>query len=91
MAYKVDWAGSVALGVIEDNGRKFAFSLEENQSIPEEFREGDALEITNHPSHPAHIAMGMGNSGFYEITHIKSGKILRTMHRADEYKVGTNF
>ena len=91
MGYYVDWVGEVALGVVADGGRPLAFSLEESQSIPPEFQPGDELKIENYPDHPAHIAMGMGNAGYYEITHVASGKTLRTRHRADEYKVGTKF
>jgi hypothetical protein len=87
MAYKVAWVGSVALGVETETGRELAFSLEENQQIPAEFKEGDAVDITNHPDHPSVATMGMESGGYYEITHIPTGTVFRTWHRADAYKV----
>ena len=44
------------------------------------------VEITIHPDHPASIAMGH-NTGYYEITHLVSGKTLKTFHKDDEWKV----
>lgn len=76
MDYKVDWVGEVALGVVTDSGRPLAFSLEEGQAVPTEFKPGDELEIENHPAHPATLAMGMENMGYYRITHVASGKVL---------------
>jgi hypothetical protein len=64
-----------------------AFSLEEDQQVPTEFSEGDEVEITNHPDHPSRAVMGLESHGYYEFTHILSGKKLRTWHRADMYKV----
>lgn len=87
MSYKIDWIGAVALGVETGAGRPLAFSLEEGQQVPPEFKEGDEVTICNYPEHPAVLAMGMENGGYYEITHVKSGTVLRTWHRADMYKV----
>lgn len=87
MSYTIDWVGTVALGVKTEGGRQLAFSLEEGQTVPEEFQEGDLVEIANNPGHPAEIARGMGSSGYYEFTHLKTGKTFRTMHRADMYKL----
>ena len=87
MAYKIDWIGTVALGVLTEGGRPLAFSLEDGQQVPPEFKEGDDVEIRNYPENPAVLAMGMENGGHYEITHIKSRAVLRTWHRADMYKV----
>ena len=86
MAHKIAWVGTLALGVETDEGRQMAFSLEEGQTIPSEFKEGDQLRIVNHPDHPANVAMGM-NGGYYEITHVRSGAVLETWHRADADKV----
>jgi hypothetical protein len=61
--------------------------LEEDQQVPSEFKVGDLVTISNHPDHPATIAMGMESGGHYEITHIPTGTVLRTWHRADMYKV----
>jgi hypothetical protein len=82
--YTVDWIGPIALGVLQDGKPRFALALEEGQTVPEEFHEGDELRIENHPSNPAMIAMGV-NHGFYEVTHLSSGKTLRIMHRAYGY------
>ncbi|HUB18564.1 MAG TPA: hypothetical protein VL990_08005 [Acidobacteriaceae bacterium] len=87
MGYKVAWIGAVALGVETDGGRQLAFSLEEDQQIPSEFKEGDPIEIVNHPDHPSVATMGLESGGFYEITHLPTGKTFRTWHRADMYKV----
>ena len=87
MGYKIDWVGTVALGIVSDEGRPLALSLEEGQQIPDEFKEGDEVIIENHPEHPAILASGMTNNGYYDITHVASGKVLRTWHRADMYKV----
>jgi hypothetical protein len=87
MRYKIDWVGTVALGVETEGGRSLAFSLEDDQRIPSEFRVGDLVEITNYPDHPSVAAMGMESAGHYEFRHISSGKVFRTWHRADMYKV----
>ena len=82
--YTVDWIGTVALGVLEDGKPRFALALEEGQEVPAEFKEGDELRIVNHPASPVMIEMGM-NHGFYEVTHVRSGKTLTIMHRVYEY------
>ncbi|MGI8772417.1 MAG: hypothetical protein ACR2JE_13385 [Acidobacteriaceae bacterium] len=87
MAYKIDWVGTVAIGLETPGGRTLAFSLEEDQQVPVEFKEGDYVRVTNHPEDSALLAMGFENGGYYEITHIRTGKVLRTWHRADMYKV----
>jgi hypothetical protein len=86
MAYTIDWIGDVAFGVRTEQGRAIGFSLEEGQQVPQEFKEGDAVEIANRPAHPANIQMDM-NDGFYEIKHIASGRTLRVYHRADQWRV----
>lgn len=89
MAYQIAWIGTVALGIETEGGRSLAFSIEDNQQVPVEFKEGDSVEITNRPDHPATLAMGLESQGYYEIKHIRTGTILRTWHRADMYKVET--
>lgn len=76
---EIDWIGTVALGVLTPEGRLLAFSLEEDQQAPPEFKEGDEVEIENHPDHPANIAMGRESQGYYE------------MHRAYMYKIESLF
>jgi hypothetical protein len=87
MPYKIAWIGTVAIGLETTGGRPLGFSLEEDQQVPVEFKEGDSVEVTNHPDDPANLAMGFQNEGYYEIRHVKTGTILRTWHRADMYKV----
>jgi hypothetical protein len=86
MSYKIDWIGAVAIGVQTEGGREFAFSLEEGQHVPKEFKVGEDVQIVNHPDHPAGIAMGK-DWGYYEITHCSSSKVLKTWHRADAFQV----
>jgi hypothetical protein len=90
MGYKVDWIGTVALGVVTDGGRPLAFSLEEGQTIPQSFKEGDRLYIQNNPDPLAEVIPDFQNNGFYEIEHAETGDKLRTYHRADMYKVDRN-
>ena len=87
MAYKIVWIGTVAFGVETEGGRQLGFSLEEGQTIPPEVKEGDLVEIANRPEHPAVLAMGMENGGYYEFRHIPTGIVYRTWHLADSYKV----
>ena len=86
MSCKIDWIGAVVIGVQTEGGREFAFSFEEGQHVPKEFKVGDDIQIVNHPSHPASKEMGM-DWGFYEITHCSSGKVLKTWHRTDAFQV----
>jgi hypothetical protein len=87
MPYKIEWIGTVALGISTEGGRSLAFSLEDGQQVPPEFKVGDPVKIVNFPEHPSVIAMGMGNEGYYEFTHIPTGIVLHTLHRNDMYKV----
>lgn len=82
--YTIEWVGTVALGVLQDGKPRFALALEDGQDIPPEFKVGDELRIVNHPADPASVAMGM-NYGYYEVTHVTSGKVLRIHHRVYEY------
>jgi hypothetical protein len=87
MTYKIAWIGAVALGMEDEGGYQYAFSLEDGQTVPPEFKEGDEVEIANRPEHPANLAMSMENQGRYEFTHIPTGTAFKTWHRADKYKV----
>jgi hypothetical protein len=82
--YTVDWVGTVALGVLEDGKPRFAMALEDGQEVPADFKVGDELRIANHPADPASVAMGH-NYGYYEVTHVPSGKVLNIMHRVYAY------
>lgn len=87
MAYRIDWIGTVAMGVITDRGRTLALSLEEGQQIQAEFSVGDEINIVNHPDNPSTYAMGLESSGYYAITHVSTGTVLKTWHRADMHRV----
>ena len=87
MPYKIEWIGTVALGVSTEGGRSLAFSLADGQQVPPEFKVGDPVKIANYPEHPSVVAMGMENEGYYEFTHIPTGTVFRTQHRDDMYKV----
>jgi hypothetical protein len=82
--YTVDWVGTVALGVLQDGKPRFALALEDGQEVPAEFKVGDELTIVNHPADAPSVAMGH-NYGYYEVTHVSSGKVLQIMHRVYEY------
>jgi hypothetical protein len=83
--YKIGWVGSVAFQVLENGGRELVFDLDEGQSLPPEFKEGDSIDIVNRPDHPANIEMEM-NSGYYEVTHIPSGLKVHVNHKTSEWR-----
>lgn len=87
MSYRIDWIGTVAIGLETRAGRPLGFSLEEGQQVPPEFKVGDRVDVRNYPADAGSVLVGFENNGYYEITHISTGVILRTMHRADLYKV----
>jgi hypothetical protein len=82
---KLGWIGTVAFQAFTDGGKEIVFGLAEGQSLPPEFKEGDPIDIVNMPDHPASIAMGM-NAGYYEITHIHSGKQVKVKHKTSEWR-----
>jgi hypothetical protein len=88
MLYSIFDIGTVAIFLEEKlGGRIIGLTLPAgDQKLPEEFRVGDAVELTNHPSHPAQVAMGH-ITGYYEIHHVASGKTFKTWHKDDIYKV----
>ena len=85
MNYKLGWIGTVAFQAFTPEGRELVFDLAEGQTLPEEFKEGDEVDIVLHADHPANIAMGM-NAGYYEVTHISSGKVVRVLHKTSEWR-----
>lgn len=81
--------GTVAIFLQEGTGPLAiirGFTLPEDGKVPHEFKVGDTVEVVNFPSHPAEVAMGR-ITGYYEIRHIASGKVLKTWHKDDIYKV----
>jgi len=89
MAYRISSIGTVAIMIEQyegDRTRILGFTLPADRAVPPEFKEGDEVEISISMSHPAEISMGH-NRGYYDIKHIPSGKVLRTFHKDDEWKV----
>lgn len=88
MAYRIFQIGTVAIMIEEyegDRSRILGFTLPADRAVPPEFKEGDPVEISIYMAHPAEIGMGH-NSGYYDIKHVYSGKVLRTFHKDDEWK-----
>ncbi len=82
----ISWIGPTSLGV-ERNGVTKAFSLEEGQVVPPEFKKGDLVELHLQGDPMAEI-WGIENSkGCYLFKHIASGKEFKTWHRAEAYKL----
>jgi hypothetical protein len=87
MSYSIFDIGTVAIFLEEGpSGGIIALTLPADEKLPEEFKVGDAVELSNHPSHPAQVAMGH-ITGYYEIHHVASGKTFKTWHKDDIYKV----
>ncbi|MFZ1008541.1 MAG: hypothetical protein WAN65_16990 [Candidatus Sulfotelmatobacter sp.] len=85
MNYRMGWKGSAAFQAFTPGGRELVFDLAEGTSVPEEFKEGDEIDINLHPDHPANIQMGM-NSGYYEFTHLKTGVKFQASHATSEWR-----
>ena len=57
--YRIFDIGTVAIFLDEGPGsRIIGLTLSANERLPQEFRVGDAVELTNHPSDSAQVAMG---------------------------------
>ncbi len=81
----INWIGPTFLGV-ELNGVSRAFTLEEGQVIPPEFKEGDQVELHLHGD-PMAAMWGIERSkGYYLFKHLASGKVFKTWHRAEAYR-----
>ena len=85
MSYKMGWKGSAAFQAFTPGGRELVFDLAEGLSVPDEFKEGDDIDIINRPAHPAMTQMGM-NHGRYEIVHLKSGAKFEVPHETSEWR-----
>jgi hypothetical protein len=81
---KLGWIGTVAFQAF-DGPKELVFDLAEGLTLPPEFREGDEIEVAVHSDHPASIAMGM-NAGYYEVTHVSSGKRIKVLHKTSEWR-----
>jgi hypothetical protein len=82
----ISWIGPISFGV-ERNGVMRAFSLEEGQVVPPEFKEGDLVELHLEGDPDAQI-WGVENSdGYYLFKHLPSGKEFRTWHKAEAWRL----
>jgi hypothetical protein len=81
---KLGWTGTVAFQVLDEK-RELVFDLGEGQSLPANWKEGDDVEIVNHPDHPANIAMDM-NSGYYEVKHLSTGTKIEVKHDTSKWR-----
>jgi len=63
-----------------------AFTLEEGQVVPPEFKEGDEVELHLHGDATAEIWGIEHSRGYYLFKHIASGKEFKTWHRAEAYR-----
>ncbi len=89
MSHTIFDIGTVAIFLQEGAGPLSiirGFTLPEGTKVPEEFKVGDLVDLANFPTHPAEVAIGH-ITGYYEINYLKSGKVLRTYHKDDIYKV----
>ena len=82
---KLGWIGAVAFQAFTPGGREVVFDLAEGQTPPPEFKEGDEIQVVVISDHPASIAMGM-NAGYYQVTHVPSGKQVKIPHKTSEWR-----
>jgi len=82
----ISWVGPISFGV-ERNGVTKAFSLEEGQVIPPEFKKGDLVELHLEGDPMAEIWGIETSNGSYLFKHIPSGKEFRTWHRAEAFRL----
>jgi len=82
---KLGWIGTAAFQAFAQDGRELVFDLDEGARVPEECKEGDDIDVAVHSDHPASLAMGM-NAGYYEVTHVKSGKKFRVLHKTSDWR-----
>ena len=82
---RVAWVGPTSFGV-ELNGATKAFSLEDGQVVPSEFKDGDLVEVHIHGDMLAVIWGIETSKGYYMFKHVPSGKEFRTWHRAEAWR-----
>ncbi len=85
MSYKLGWIGTAAFQAFRPDGREVVFDLAEGITVPSECKVGDEIVIDVHSDHPANTAMGM-NAGYYEVTHVNSGKKFEILHKTSEWR-----
>jgi hypothetical protein len=78
---KLGWIGAVAFQVLRD-GPEIVFDLAEGSHVPKNWKEGDDVEIGDHPDLMTAVITDKTNRGYYEITHTKSGEKLKVPHSA---------
>ena len=83
---KLGWIGAVAFQVLR-NGPEMVFDLAEGSHVPKGWKEGDEVEIVDHPDLMLAVIPDKKNRGYYEITHTKSGEKFKVPHSAS----GWNF
>jgi len=82
---RISWVGPTSFGV-ELNDVTNAFTLEEGQVVPPEFRVGDFVEIHLHGDQAAALWGIKSSKGYYKFRHVTSGKEFKTWHRAEAWR-----
>lgn len=81
----ISWVGPTSIGV-EKNGVTKAFSLQDGQIVPPEFKEGELVEVHLHGDPTAEIFGIQHSAGYYLFKHVPSGVEFKTFHRAEGFK-----
>jgi hypothetical protein len=81
----ISWVGPTSIGV-EKNGVTKAFSLEEGQVVPPEFKKGEVVQIHLHGDITAAVFGISQSAGYYMLKHVASGVEFKTFHRAEAFK-----
>jgi hypothetical protein len=82
---KLGWIGTASFQAFTVGGQEVVFDLEEGNTPPPEFKEGDAVDVINRPDHPAMISMGL-NYGYYIVTHVPSGVKMEVLHKTSGWR-----
>ena len=65
---KLGWIGAAAFQVLRD-GPEMVFDLAEGSQVPKNWKEGDDVEIVDHPDLMLAVIPDRTSRGYYEITH----------------------
>lgn len=90
MEYTIEWVGDVFLGVSSDAGRHIGMSLLNGHPVPDEFKEGDRVRITDAPSIPYETyqpGAETQNRAYFTVTHILTGKTLTVWHETNGWRL----